>query len=207
MYKVIATGSTGNAILYHDSILVDCGVPYSLLKSDIKKIQIILLTHEHGDHLNLSTLEKISFERPSIRFACGSFLLDKVKHLRNVDVLEAGNIYNYGQFKISPVTLYHDVSNFGYRIMKGEHRTIHVTDTGHLQGITAPGYNLYAIEHNYDADSIDERIKAKTDAGEFSHEKGVINSHLSEQQAQDFIYQNKIGDAHVLKLHKSTTYI
>ena len=206
MYKVIATGSKGNAIIYHETILVDCGVPFALLEDHIKNLQIVLLSHEHKDHFNIATLEKISFERPTIRIACGEFLYDKVKHLRNVDVLEQGKLYDYGSFSVASIILFHDVPNFGYRIIKGEHRTIHATDTAHMNGITAKGYSLFAIEQNYDADTIDERIQAKSDEGEFPHEKGVINSHLSEQQAQEFIYKNKVGDAEVLKLHPSTTY-
>ena len=69
-YKIIATGSKGNAILYHNCILVDCGVPFTLLKPYYKDIKLVLLTHIHGDHFNIQTIKKLAFERPSIRFGC-----------------------------------------------------------------------------------------------------------------------------------------
>ena len=56
MYKVIATGSTGNAVVYHKTVLVDIGIPFSKLKPYVKDLQIVLLTHIHTDHINISTL-------------------------------------------------------------------------------------------------------------------------------------------------------
>jgi hypothetical protein len=75
----------------------------------------------------------------------------------------------------------------------------------HLEGITAKGYDLYAIEHNYDPETILETIAKLEATGQFSHQKGAINSHLSEQQARDFIFDNRSEHSRVLRLHESTT--
>ena len=32
IYKIIASGSSGNALLLADKVLIDCGVPYKRLK-------------------------------------------------------------------------------------------------------------------------------------------------------------------------------
>jgi len=205
MYNVISSGSKGNCIVYHDTIAIDMGIPYSSIKQLKNELQIVLLTHKHGDHLNLTTIQKLSFERPTLRFACGAFLLDYLEGVKNVDVLEAGKVYDYGSFKISPIVLYHDVPNFGYRIFKGDHKTIHITDTSHLIGISAKDYDLYAIESNYNEDTIFESIARKEAKGEFAHQKGAINSHLSEQQARDFIFKNRGEKSKVLRLHESST--
>lgn len=206
MYKVLSSGSKGNCVIYHDSIAVDMGVAYQMIKPHQNQLQIVLLTHVHGDHLNLSTIKKLAFERPTLRFACGEFLTEFLKEIKNVDVLESGKIYNYGQFKVSPVTLYHDVKNFGYRIFKNETKIIHITDTSHLEGISAKNYDLYAIESNYNEDTIFESIARKEAKGEFAYQTGAINSHLSEQQARDFIFKNKSENSKVLRLHESSNY-
>ena len=204
MYNVISTGSTGNAIIYHNSILVDCGVPYSLLAPYKNDIQLILLTHCHGDHLNISTLKRLQFERPGLRIGCGEFLVEFLEGLKNIDVYSAGKVYDYSWFKVSPVILYHDVKNFGYRIFMGEHKTLHCTDTYTLQGISAKNYDLYAIEFNYDEDTVWETIIEKESRGEFAHQRGSINSHLSRQQAQDFILKNAVDKQYnILRLHES----
>lgn len=204
IYNVIASGSTGNAVLYHNSILVDVGVPFSLIKPYMYDIQIVLLTHEHlSDHLNITTLEKLQFERPTLRIMLGKWMLKFVKHLNNLDIVEVGELYDYGSFKISPIKLFHDVKNVGYRIFKDDYKIIHCTDTKHLDGITAKNYSLYALEHNYNNDTIHERIAYKEANGIFCHEKGSIETHLSEQQARAFIFENKGESYEVIRLHES----
>lgn len=203
MYKVIKSGSTGNAVIYHNNIMVDCGVTFASVLPFLYDIQIILLTHVHKDHFNIKTLKKIQSERPTLRIGCGEWLENELKGFKNVDIYEIGQIYDYNAFKISPIKLYHDVPNCGYRIFKDNTKIIHATDTAHLQGITAKDYDLYAIEHNYNEDTVYDVIEYKTLNGEFTHEKGAINSHLSEQQARDFIFKNAGTKYEVLRLHES----
>ena len=196
MYSIISTGSHGNAIVYHDSIMVDCGVPFAAVKPYLRRLQIILLTHEHKDHLNIETLRKIVFERPGIRIACGDWLKDQI-NFGNVDVLKFGAVYNYTGFQVSVVKLYHDVPNCGYRIFKDGTKIFHATDTGTLEGITAKNYDLYAIESNYPEDTINAQIERNY------YKIGAVNSHLSDQQARNFIDENRGEFSQVLRLHES----
>lgn len=204
MVEVIKSGSTGNAVLYFNKILVDCGVPFKAIHGYLNKLQLVLLTHEHSDHFNISTLAKMQFERPGLRIGCGVHLKDKVSKLRNVDIYESGLVYQYESFKISPVKLYHDVPNFGYRIFdRSGLKAFHATDTCHLEGISAIGYDYYCIEQNYDETVVFDKIIEKESRGEFAHQKGSINSHLSEQQANDFIYRNAFVGSEIIRLHES----
>jgi phosphoribosyl 1,2-cyclic phosphodiesterase len=207
MYELIATGSTGNAVLYHSRILVDCGVPFAKIRPWMYDIDLLLLTHIHGDHFNLSTIKRLQFERPALRIGCGSWMIEHLEGLKNIDIYEYGCIYEYGELQISPIKLYHDVPNFGYRIFKDDYKIIHCTDTMHLEGITAKGYDLYAIEHNYNEDTINQSIEAAQAVGEYSHQRGSFNSHLSEQQAREFIFKNKGEKYEVLRLHESSTQL
>lgn len=178
---------------------------FSSIKQYIDKIQIVLLTHIHGDHFNINTIRRLAFERPSLRFGCGNYLLQNLQGIRNLDVLEPGKIYDYGFFKISPIVLYHDVENFGYRIFKDNKKILHATDTFTLEGITAKDYDLYAIEANYDEDTIYDIINDKRSKGEYAHQIGSINSHLSHQQAQDFVLNNAGANYEFIMLHQSKT--
>lgn len=194
-------------MLYHNSILLDCGISFQAIKPHIRDIQLILLTHEHGDHINVNTVKRLAAERPGLRIGCGEFMLPKIQGInpRNIDLYEAGKIYDYGEFKVSPIKLYHDVPNFGYRIFKGEHRLIHATDTLTLQGISAKNYDLYALEANYDEDTVWEIIREQEARGEFAHQRGSINSHLSRQQAHNFFLSNKGEHSKLITLHHSKT--
>lgn len=204
MYNVISSGSKGNAVLYHNSILVDCGVSFASIKPYLYNIRIVLLTHAHGDHINIDTLWKMAKERPSLRIGCCQWMDDHVSIFKNVDFMQIGLTYDYGTFQISPVKLYHDVPNCGYRIFKDGKKIFHATDTAHLEGISAKYYDLYAIEHNYNAETVFELIEQTEMKGGYAYQRGAINSHLSEQQARDFIFKNRGEHSQVLRLHESS---
>lgn len=215
--KVISSGSEGNAVIYNNAIMVDCGVSLKALQEVKRSLKIVLLTHKHGDHLKIRTLQRLQAERPTLSIACGDFLLEELPCIKNIDVLQVGKIYDYGAFKVSPVKLYHDVPNFGWRIflkptiidfIKGnyEYKIFHATDTVHLEGITAKGYDLYAIEHNYCEEYIQQAIEEARANGEYTHAYGNINTHLSIQQARAFIEENRKESSEVLELHKSRSF-
>ena len=205
--KVISSGSEGNAVIYNNAIMVDCGVSLKALEAVKRSLKIVLLTHKHSDHLKIRTLQRLQAERPTLRVACGDFLLEELPCIKNIDVLQVGKIYDYGAFKVSPVKLYHDVPNFGWRIfLPNGQKIFHATDTVHLEGITAKGYDLYAIEHNYCEEYIQQAIEEARARGEYTHAYGNINTHLSIQQARAFIEANRKESSEVLELHKSRSF-
>jgi conserved hypothetical protein len=205
--KVISSGSEGNAVIYNNAIMVDCGVSLKALQEVKRSLKIVLLTHKHSDHLKIRTLQRLQAERPTLRVACGDFLLEELPCIKNIDVLQVGKIYDYGAFKVSPVKLYHDVPNFGWRIfLPNGQKIFHATDTVHLEGISAKGYDLYAIEHNYCEEYIQEAIEEARANGEYTHAYGSIKTHLSIQQARAFIEANRKESSEVLELHKSRSF-
>lgn len=205
--QVISSGSEGNAVIYNNAIMVDCGVSLKALQEVKRSLKIVLLTHKHSDHLKIRTLQRLQAERPTLRVTCGNFLLEELPCIKNIDVLQVGKIYDYGAFKVSPVKLYHDVPNFGWRIfLPNGQKIFHATDTVHLEGITAKGYDLYAIEHNYCEEYIQQAIEEARANGEYTHAYGNINTHLSIQQARAFIEANRKESSEVLELHKSRSF-
>lgn len=205
--KVISSGSEGNAVIYDKAIMVDCGVTLKSLNDVKRSLKIVLLTHQHGDHLKLRTLQRLQVERPTLRIACADFLLERLEGLNNIDVLQVGKLYDYGAFKVSLVKLYHDVPNVGWRIfLNNGQKIFHATDTAHLEGISAKGYDLYAIEHNYCEEYIQQAIEEAHAKGEYTHAYGNINTHLSIQQARAFIEANRKESSEVLELHKSRSF-
>ena len=205
--QVISSGSEGNAVIYNNAIMVDCGVSLKALQEVKRSLKIVLLTHKHSDHLKIRTLQRLQAERPTLRVACGDFLLEELPCINNIDVLQVGKIYDYGAFKVSPIKLYHDVPNFGWRIFfPSGQKIFHATDTVHLEGITAKGYDLYAIEHNYCEEYIQQAIEEARANGEYTHAYGSIKTHLSIQQARAFIEKNRQESSEVLELHKSRSF-
>lgn len=194
-YNIISTGSIGNAVVINNNILIDCGVSFAKLKDFYKSFQLVLLTHIHTDHFNKTTIKKLAEERPTLRFGCCEWLVDDLikcgVNKKNIDVYEIGKKYNYNNnMSISPVLLYHDVPQCGYRVFIGNEKLIYCTDTNSVEGISAKNYNYYLIEANYKEEEIKERIKAKEVLGQYCYEKDVILNHLSKEKCDKFLYDN-----------------
>ncbi|MBQ1293064.1 MAG: hypothetical protein IIY21_03440 [Clostridiales bacterium] len=205
-YNIISTGSQGNAIVLNKIILLDCGVPFRDLKGVYKDLKIVLLTHIHGDHFNKTTIRKLAAERPTLRFACCSWLFRELMQcgvsIHNIDVLQIGKIYDYTAFQISPVQLYHDVYNAGWRVFQNAEKAIYMTDTVTLEGITAKNYDLYLIEANYITEELEERIRSKEAAGEYVYEYRVRNVHLSKEKADEWLYHNMGENSEAIYIHQ-----
>ena len=207
-YNVISTGSSGNAVVINDQILIDCGVPYKRLEPVIKALRLVLLTHVHSDHFNPRTAAALHRERPALRFGCCGWmvkpLLEAGVNKRVIDVFDPHHIYAYGGIgEIMPEPLAHNVPNCGYHIFtfSGE-RLFYATDTGTLDGIEAKGYDLYMIEANHTKKELEARRDAKIAAGEFSYEVESERNHLSREQAEDWIYQQIGSSSKYVFLHQ-----
>lgn len=204
-YNIISTGSQGNAVVLNNIVLIDCGVPFKVLKDVYRNLKIVLLTHKHIDHFCPATVKKLSQERPTLRFVCCDWLVAELikagVNPANLDLLKIGTIYDYKEFKISPVKLYHDVKNCGYRLFFGDKKAIYITDTHTVDGITAKNYDLYLIESNYEEEELQERIRRKMESGQYCYELNVASRHLSKEQADRFLLENMGENSRYEYLH------
>lgn len=205
-YKIISSCSTGNAVILKDIILIDCGVTFKKLEKYYKDLKIVLLTHIHADHFNKATIKKLVEERPTLRFACGEWLLKPLLacgvNRKNIDVLNYGIKYDYKLFKLMMLKLYHDVPQCGYRVLFDDCKVIYATDTKTLEGISAKNYDLYLIEGNYDEDEMQERIKQKQLECKFIYEYRAKSNHLSKQQATEFLLNNMSEKSEYVMMHE-----
>ena len=205
-YNIINSGSNGNATVLEKIILIDCGVSFKKLSNYYKDLKIVLLTHIHSDHFNKKTISKLAKERPTLRFACCSWLVQELLNCNidkaNIDVLEIGKKYDYKAFKVVPIYLYHDVPNCGYRIFIQDKKCIYATDTKCLDGISAKGYDLYLIEGNYSEDEIQERINQKLENNQYINEYRTMKTHLSKEQCSKFLLENMTENSEYVFMHQ-----
>lgn len=193
-YEIIQTGSTGNCTVLEDVLALDMGVAFKKVAPCMRDLQLVFVSHEHGDHFKESTIRNLARSRPMLRFCGGEFLVQKFLDAgvppRNIDILEIGMTYDYGVFKIEPIPLNHDVPNFGLRVfMKGQ-KAVYIVDTGHLEGVEAKGYNLYLVEANHTTAEIEARTAEKLSAGEYSYEIRAAENHLSYEQTIEWLTEN-----------------
>lgn len=126
----LASGSSGNSFFIDngkETILIDVGIPYNKIKEklstigyDIEKINYILITHQHIDHIR--SLNSFSFEKV--------YSASKIPGLKNK--IEKNISYELGTYKIIAYTLSHDVDCCGYRIESNNESLVYLTDTGYI---------------------------------------------------------------------------
>ena len=210
-FDVIASGSSGNAVVINGEILIDCGVQFKALEGVKQDLKLVLLTHSHGDHFKPRTVRALHRERPALRWGCCEWmvgpLLEAGVDKRVIDIFGEGDTLCYWRLcAVTPQPLIHDVPNCGYHITifhdKKDERLFYATDTATLDGVEAPGCDLYLIEANHRRDELEARAKAKRDAGEYAYEYRAAANHLSEEQALDWLYQQMGPKSQYVFLHQ-----
>jgi len=209
--NIISTGSKGNAVQLDHRLLLDCGVSFKALHPILMELNLVLLTHIHGDHFNRSTIRRLAQERPMLRFGgCPWMVLPLVEcgvDVRRIDSFHPGRKMHYHIFGVEYVIesfdLFHDVPNCGYKIQlpNGE-RVLYATDTGTMDGVSAPDYDLYLIEANHDIEELRRREREKKYDGKFSYEERAACTHLSKQQADEWLMENMASYSEISYLHE-----
>ncbi len=222
-YDILATGSSGNAVVINGEILIDCGVPMKKLRESgyIKSLNLVLLTHSHGDHFNPATVRALHQERPALRWVCCEWmvphLLEAGVDKRMIDVHTPDVCVNYPGFvTLMPFSLIHDVPNCGWRIIpcrlfwtatrgactERAEPIFYATDCATLDGIEAKNYSLYLLESNHTKAEIEARIGDKQSRGEFAYEVRAARNHLSQEQANEWLARNAGPNSKYVFLHQ-----
>lgn len=207
-YNILSSGSKGNCIIINDYLMLDCGLTYSKIKDYIKNIKVVFICHRHEDHLKKTTIKKIAYEHPNIKFIVGNFLAAELLLLgvnkKNIITFDTGKWYDIGIFKVKMDYLFHDVPNNCLHIeFKDGQKLFYATDTSSIDHIKAEGYDLYLIEANYlTDDELREKIKEQEAKGEFSYYNRVLNTHLSQLQAINWLNENKSSNSEYVFIHQ-----
>lgn len=210
-YEILGSSSKGNCIIVEDFIMLDCGVPYVKIKPYLNKIKVIFISHHHRDHLLPSTIKKIAYNYPTIKFICGSrdvcytLMQNNVKK-RNIYLMEQNRWYSLGILDFRLERLEHDVENY---CLKGkinaiDKKFIYIVDTENVDNIEAEDYSLYLIESNYNEDLLNKHIQECDNPDELYYLNRVPKTHLSNEQATSFLIQNMGKNSEYCYLHQSS---
>ena len=155
---VLSSGSKGNATLIETktkNILIDAGITLKDLESRIDKdninIDIIFITHSHGDHTK--GLKQIYNKYKSVVYT------------RNEDVIAKGfcptsyleEILTIDSLEINSFNLSHDSACVGFKIKDKDTKKelIYITDTGYINKKILDqieNKDVYIIESNHDVE-------------------------------------------------------
>lgn len=206
-YEVINTGSDGNCIVLNENIMLDCGIGYARIKKHLKNIKIVFISHVHADHLKQSTVKKIAFEYPNIKFIVGEQLVDTLLQCnvskKNIFILKLNTWYDIGICKVKLDYLYHDVPNYALHIEIKDFKILYATDTGKIDHIIANNYDFAFIEANYETKEVlEEQIRIAHEKGEYTHLERVKYTHLSQLDAINWLQKNNITNYCFIHEHK-----
>ena len=231
MFKIINFGSSsrGNCTLIDDGstcILIDAGVEYQKVAYNLKQlgytfndIQAILITHEHGDHvneirnlanrnninvylyneLNLKKIEKD-------RLTCPIKKMQRV-YKRLIKHFKPLKSFHIGTLKILPFIVPHDTitgASIGFYITNPLNENLcYITDTGKVEHITLKNIDVLLIESNYDDCIVDYRVSNDMLHPDVAKRLQSKNGHLSLQQTCNFIERHNHKLKQIVILHYS----
>lgn len=203
-YKVIASGSSGNAVRI-ENLMIDCGIPYKHLKDELYKCKYLFITHKHTDHLMIATYKKIRKEFPRVKVYAN---YDVANHLQQKG-LTVDVITGIKDFQLSPdlnietFEVPHNVYVQGFTMKYKDINVIYVTDSAGTKTWRKGKYDYLFIESNHD----DEKL-SQACAGRYA-DRTYKNSkrHTSTLESKAFYFMNRKSDkSKYIELHKSNRF-
>ena len=206
-YELLKSGSDGNCIIVNKTISLDMGIPYQQIKPYLNEVKVIFISHCHQDHCKNSTIKKIAYNHPNIKFIVCK---ENVEHLiglgiakQNIFALDFGKWYSIGICKVKLEELYHDVANAAIKLDFNGYKCIYIVDTNKCSHIKAENYDYAWVEANYTTDEeLQEKIKQAEENGEYTHLKRVLHTHLSQLDAINWLQTNNITNYRFIHEHK-----
>lgn len=195
-FAILGSGSAGNATLAKTerlNLLIDAGLSARQLQKRIghmglDRIDAILITHEHGDHVRgLKTLLKKS-RIPLYATAATAHVLRQSGIEASWKTFDPGQSFSIGDAEIQSFAILHDaVDPVGYVIRSASKNLGIISDAGHVtHSVTQhlQGLDGIYLEANYD----DELLAADTKRPwSIKQRISSRHGHLSNKQAAELL--------------------
>lgn len=195
-YVILGSGSSGNAVRIGD-IMIDCGLPYSKMKEELKKCKALFITHIHGDHVKKETLKKIKQHHRRLKIFGNWQVAEKYE----VDYITNTKSIKMSDWILTPFEVPHDVICQGITLnFENGTDVIYVTDSAGTKTWRKGKYDYLFIESNHDENKL-KQIQLK----DYKYDViGGAKRHSSTQESKAFYYMNrKNSSSEWIELHKS----
>lgn len=202
--KTLSSGSHGNCYILEcgdEQLLIELGISWKDilrgLNFDLSRIVCCLVSHRHGDHLNVSAITN------AIKCGLSVFSNADVNSIYpQVQVLKKGVKMRVGSFKVQAIPLVHSVECYGYIIEHEEcGKIIFATDTYQIPYRFKNARHFF-VESNNDFDLMVDNLCDN----EFSRSHN--NDHMELSDTIEFLKENYSSDLQsVTLIHLSQTNI
>lgn len=164
-YCPLASGSKGNSLLIktdQTTVLIDCGLSLKSLKArlalanqKIEEIEAILITHEHGDHIQGLKTFVSQYDIPIL---CNAATADAIAHYFQerlpCHLFTTYETFTWKDLNITPFSVSHDsVDPVGFRLNSGNITLAVCADIGFVSAMIPQmltGCDLLYIEANHE---------------------------------------------------------
>lgn len=183
--------------------MIDAGLPLTQLQVALRhrltNLDGVIITHSHGDH----ALAAAAIAARGVPILCQRETAEALDLPRAV-LLRVNEENTFGQWRIIPVPVQHDVPNVALLIQAGGMTLFHATDAGTLPVRVDP--DILALEVNHDEQS----LRARVDAGDLLPVAAarITRNHLSIQRAVRWLESlplTRVREVHLLHLSDSSS--
>lgn len=217
-YEILYTGSAGNCNIIQTNnftFMIDCGVPFSWLEQkDITryKVDFLIITHRHSDHLRVPTYNRLHREYPNIKVITNQevqdFLIEHDSHYYVDYIIASGLTINIGDLEINFLENLHGVDTQGTIFIENNQVLLYATDLSttafYEQFLEARELkvDISLLENNYDFAKLEEQLE-KNSGG---YDKlGAQTRHLEHEDYHSFIARFVKENAIKEELHQSSS--
>ncbi len=184
--RIVGSKSTGNGYLLEaadgSQLIIEAGCPprdfRKLAKMRTADVKAAIISHSHGDHAKYAK----DFVRAGMDVRSTDDLCDRCTGVR---ALTAGETYGFGEFRVTPFVVEHDVPCFGYLIFHKECGPILFATDCYNQHQVFKGIRHFLIEANYSDDRLMSAIADGTTPS--SAADRIRLSHLSLEHCMEYL--------------------
>lgn len=227
---MIASGSKGNVGYVeagNTKILIDCGISYKRISKFFddnnieKKIDALLITHEHVDHVQgLKMFGKqigcpVYMTEGTKRGIIEKYTKDGENPLdyNDIKIIKSFDEFTVGDIKIKSIPTFHDVYEpCGFILSDSSTKLVYITDTGYVPQTLyteISDSDIYVMETNHDPELLmtcekrpyETRIRILGPDGHLSNEDGLdLLAHVMGNKTKLVFYAHISEECNLLNL-------
>ena len=197
--QVIASGSDGNCTVINSTVMLDAGVPLKAIQKALNYDlpEYALITHEHSDHANLTTLKELLLRGVDVYMTAGTCDALGLQPCYNLHLMDWTSV-KAGEYTFTAVPVTHDAAQpVAFSVNYGDEKLLYLTDAKDV-----PIYGDFThmvIESNFFESSL------KSSSIDDKQRQRIFENHLSFERLARYLNDNpysSLQEVHLIHVSK-----